>query len=76
MTCWWLACLVLVVASCSGRELVRDKRLHRLPDDFSHWEKLAGFDIANSSIPVVKYRSRLTGLTVALARGETPIVNG
>ena len=77
MKCWWLAGLV-VLASCSGREVLRrrGRRLQRLPDDLSHWEKLAGFDIANSSIPVVKYRSRLTGLTIAVARGETPIVNG
>ena len=70
--------MLLVVASSAGREVLRrrGRRMQRLPDDLSHWEKLAGFDIAKSSIPVVKYRSRLTGLTIAVARGETPIVNG
>jgi len=47
-----------------------------IPSDLSHWETLASFNIVNSSIPVAKYRSKLTGLTIALAKAETPIVNG
>ena len=54
----------------------RGRTVARVPDDLSHWEQLASFDIAHSSIPVVKYRSNLTGLTIAVARAETPIVNG
>ena len=52
------------------------RKVSRVPDNLSHWEQLASFDIAHSSIPVVKYRSNLTGLTIAVARAETPIVNG
>jgi Zn-dependent M16 (insulinase) family peptidase len=30
----------------------------------------------SSTIPVTKFRSSLTGLTVVLAKSESPIVNG
>lgn len=43
--------------------------------DNSHWEEITSFNVS-SSLPVYKYRSRLTGLTVVLARAESPIVNG
>lgn len=44
--------------------------------DNSHWETLHNFKIADSDIPVAKFRSQLTGLTVAVAKAETPVVNG
>lgn len=43
--------------------------------DSSHWEQIASFSIS-PSLPVTKYRSNLTGLTVVLAQAESPIVNG
>ena len=73
-----VACLAIGISLVTGREVVRrrGRKVARVPDDLSHWEQLANFDIAHSSIPVVKYRSNLTGLTIAVARAETPIVNG
>ena len=70
--------LVATLAVVFAKEVVRrrGRKIARVPTDDSHWEQLASFDIANSTIPVVKYRSKLTGLTIAVARGETPIVNG
>ena len=44
--------------------------------DNSHWEELSLFNISNSDIPIAKYKSRLTGLTIAIAKSETPVVNG
>ena len=43
--------------------------------------KMEGFDLlfegqANGVIPVYKYRSKTTGLTVVLAQVEGPLVNG
>ena len=73
---------VLLMLGLLGPTIARDvvrrrgRKVARVPEDLSHWQQLAGFHIAESSIPVVKYRSNLTGLTVAVARGETPIVNG
>ena len=76
----WLAvaCLATGISLVSAREVVRrrGRKVARVPADLSHWEQLASFDIAHSSIPVMKYRSNLTGLTIAVARAETPIVNG
>ena len=43
--------------------------------DTSHWKILSSFNLS-SSLPVVKYQSALTGLTIVLARAESPIVNG
>ena len=73
-----VACLLLVLAISDARDVVRrrGKKIARLPADLSHWEELAGFGIPESDIPVAKYRSKLTGLTIAVARAETPIVNG
>ena len=73
-----VASLAISISVVTGREVVRrrGRKVARVPDDLSHWEQLASFDIAHSSIPVVKYRSNLTGLTIAVARAETPIVNG
>jgi len=69
---------LLVLAISDARDVVRrrGKKIARLPADLSHWEELAGFGIPESDIPVAKYRSKLTGLTIAVARAETPIVNG
>jgi len=53
-------------ASSSSKSRIRDN---------SHWELLTTFNVS-STLPVDKYRSRLTGLTVVLARAESPIVNG
>jgi len=41
----------------------------------SHWQVLSSFNLS-SSLSVVKYRSDKTGLTIVLARAESPIVNG
>jgi len=73
-----LVCLWFVLSTVTARGVVRrrGRRISRLPRDLSHWDQLDGFHITNSSIPVVKYQSRLTGLTIAVARAETPIVNG
>ena len=73
-----VACLAISLILVSGREVVRrrGRKVDRVPNDLSHWKQLASFDIDRSSIPVVKYRSNLTGLTIAVARAETPIVNG
>jgi len=43
--------------------------------DTSHWKVLSSFNLS-STLSVVKYRSELTGLTIVLARAESPIVNG
>ena len=43
--------------------------------DTSHWIMKSSFNLS-SSLGVVKYQSSLTGLTVVLARAESPIVNG
>jgi Zn-dependent M16 (insulinase) family peptidase len=43
--------------------------------DTSHWKVLSSFNLS-SSLSVVKYRSAKTGLTIVLARAESPIVNG
>jgi len=48
---------------------------HRITDN-SHWEEVAAFTVPNSDIEVAKYQSKLTGLSIAVARAETPIVNG
>jgi hypothetical protein len=45
-----------------------------IPDN-SHWKILTSFNLS-SSLPIVKYQSTLTGLTIVLARAESPIVNG
>ena len=73
-----VACLAMSLSLVAGREVVRrrGRKVDRVPNDLSHWKLLASFDIDRSSIPVVKYRSNLTGLTIAVARAETPIVNG
>ena len=73
-----MACLAISITLVTARGVVRrrGRKVSRVPDNLSHWEQLASFDIAHSSIPVVKYRSNLTGLTIAVARAETPIVNG
>jgi len=44
--------------------------------DNSHWDKISSFIVPNSTIPVAKYQSSLTGLSIAVAKAETPIVNG
>merc|ERR1711892_799888 len=41
----------------------------------SHWIMQTSFNLS-SNLPVVKYRSNLTGLTIILAEAESPIVNG
>jgi len=43
--------------------------------DNSHWITVSNFSVG-SNLPVVKYISNLTGLTVILAQAESPIVNG
>ena len=43
--------------------------------DSAHWEVVSSFNLS-ATIPVSKFRSRLTGLTVVLAKSESPIVNG
>ena len=40
-----------------------------------HWELVSNLTI-DGSLPVAKYRSRRTGLTVAIGNAESPIVNG
>jgi len=45
--------------------------------DNNHWVKITSFNITETGrLPVVKYKSNLTGLTVVLAEAESPIVNG
>ena len=46
-----------------------------------HWVEVSSFPLAGESssslaTTVTKYQSQLTGLTVVLARAESPIVNG
>ena len=44
-----------------------------------HWREVTSFPLAGDSslaTTVTKYQSQLTGLTVVLARAESPIVNG
>ena len=43
--------------------------------DTSHWVIESSFNLS-SSLAVVKYKSSLTGLTIVLAKAESPIVNG
>ena len=63
----WLAvaCLAIGISLVTARGVVRrrGRKVARVPDDLSHWEQLASFDIAHSSIPVVKYRSNFDWLT-------------
>jgi len=56
--------------------VIEGKIVNQLIRDNSHWEELALFNISNSDIPVAKYKSKLTGLTIAIAKAETPVVNG
>jgi len=67
----WLLKILLV---CST--MIDGKIISQLIRDNSHWEELALFNISNSDIPVAKYKSKLTGLTIAIAKAETPVVNG
>ena len=46
-----------------------------LIEDNSHWEKISSFRLSDG-FPIIKYRSNKTGLTVVLAKAESPIVNG
>ena len=46
----------------------------RTPDT-SHWATMSSFKLSEG-LTVTKYRSNLTGLTVVLAKAESPIVNG
>jgi len=48
----------------------------QLINDNSHWELLSMFNISDSDLPVAKYKSKLTGLTIVLTKTESPIVNG
>ena len=40
-----------------------------------HWELLTNITI-DDTLPVYKFKSKRTGMTVVLAPGESPIVNG
>ena len=40
------------------------------------WEELSIFNLSRTGIEVAKYRSRLTGLTVAMAKIDSPVVHG
>ena len=46
-----------------------------LIEDNSHWEKISSFRLSDG-LPIIKYKSNKTGLTVVLAKAESPIVNG
>ena len=41
----------------------------------NHWELLTNITI-DDTLPVHKFRSKRTGMTIVLAPGESPIVNG
>ena len=43
--------------------------------DTSHWQRLSQVSLT-PSLPVSKWRSNLTGLTVVLSQAESPIING
>ena len=46
-----------------------------LIEDNSHWQKISSFRLSDG-LPIIKYKSSKTGLTVVLAKAESPIVNG
>ena len=41
-----------------------------------HWELLSRINLSSGVLPVYKYQSKRTGLTVVLAQADSPIVNG
>jgi len=55
-------------------DVIIDTDVNRIKDT-SHWETLTSFNLSDG-LSVSKYRSKLTGLTVVLAKAESPIVNG
>jgi len=67
---------VLVLSVSVYTPGIQGKIVSSIIKDNSHWEELALFNISNSDIPVAKYKSKLTGLTIAIAKAETPVVNG
>jgi len=68
--------LALVTVILLNISVINSKIINKVIRDNSHWEELALFNISNSDIPVAKYKSKLTGLTIAIAKAETPVVNG
>ena len=67
-----LCLLKILLLYCLFLERGRSKLLN----DIGHWEQLSLFNISNSDIPVAKYKSKLTGLTIVVAKAENPIVRG
>ena len=52
------------------------KRCTDCDDDYSEYWELQSRVILSGVLPVLKYKSRRTGLTVVLAQADSPIVNG
>ena len=52
------------------------KRCTDCDDDYSEYWELQSRVNLSGVLPVLKYKSRRTGLTVVLAQADSPIVNG
>ena len=73
MLAWLVVTLVLTAVITTTASPVQEET--HLKDN-THWKKLAEFTVRDSDISVSKYKSGATGLTVAVAKAETPVVNG
>ena len=70
---WAVVSLVLTAVITTTASPIQEET--QLKDN-AHWKKLAEFTVRDSDISVSKYKSGATGLTVAVAKAETPVVNG
>ena len=67
-----------VVMQCNPTDFTNQPKQSTMPCEdpiCKHWELITNITI-DDTLPVYKYRSKRTGLTIVLAPGESPIVNG